>query len=278
MKRSHQIIAAALVTASVVSPMASEVKAGASTYPTVPVYAAGTTLFAVLEEDTATVPVRAFYEAFGITDIAWNAKTRTATVRGAGLEVSITDGAYVMWANGRCLYSAVPYRIREDGRLYAPIRLLAKTLSLTVFWDGEDRTVSLAGEARPLATAAEYYDKDELYWLSRIISAESRGEPFLGQVAVGNVILNRVKSASFPSTVWGVIFDKKNGVQFSPVANGSVYAAPTELSTVAAKVCLEGTTLSEEILYFCAPKKAPDCWVIRNRPRAFAIGNHTFYY
>lgn len=278
MKRSHQIIAAALLTASVVSPVAQTARAEESTYPSVPVYAAGSTLFAVLEKDTATVPLRAFYEAFGITDVTWNAKTRTATVRGEGLEVSVTDGASVLWANGRCLYSAVPYRVREDGRLYAPIRVLAKTLSLTVFWDGEDRTVSLAGKPRPLATAAEYYDKDELYWLSRIISAESRGEPFLGQVAVGNVILNRVKSPAFPSTVWGVIFDRKNGVQFSPVANGAVYASPTDLSTVAAKVCLEGTTLSEEILYFCAPKKAPDCWVIRNRPRAFAIGNHTFYY
>lgn len=278
MKRSQRFTAAALVTAALVCPVSVTAATGMSTYPTVPVYAGGQMLRAVLERDTSTVPLRAFYGAYGITDVTWNAKTRTVTVRGTGLEVSVTDGSHILWANGRCLYSAVPYKVREDGQFYAPVRILAKTLSLTVFWDGDARSVSLAGKPRPLASAGEYYDEGELYWLSRIISAESRGEPFLGQVAVGNVILNRVKSPLFPSTIYGVIFDRKNGVQFSPVANGSVYAAPTALSTVAAKVCLEGETLSEEVLYFCAPKKAPGCWVIRNRPAAFAIGNHTFYY
>ena len=278
MKRRQKITAAALIAAAVVSPVSVVAGEERSTYPTVPVFADGATLRAVLDGDTSTVPVRAFYEAYGISDVTWNAKTRTATVRGAGLEVSVTDGSHILWANGRCLYSPVPYRVLEDGRLYAPVRVLAKTLSLSVFWDGEARTVSLAGKPRPLASASEYYNKDELYWLSRIISAESRGEPLLGQIAVGNVILNRVESSQFPSTVWGVIFDRKNGVQFSPVANGSVYAAPADISVVAAKICLEGESLSRDILYFCAPKKAPGCWVIRNRPEAFSIGNHTFYY
>ena len=67
------------------------------------------------------------------------------------------------------------------------------------------------------------YDAGELYWLSRIICAESGAESMSGQIAVGNVILNRVRSGSFPNTVEGVIFDRKDAVQFEPVSNGRVY-------------------------------------------------------
>ena len=65
-----------------------------------------------------------------------------------------------------------------------------------------------------------------------------------------------------------VIPETYNGLPVTKIAD-EAFRGNTTLSSI---------TLSEEILYFCAPKKAPDCWVIRNRPRAFAIGNHTFYY
>ena len=84
------------------------------------------------------------------------------------------------------------------------------------------------------------YDAGELYWLSRIICAESGAESMSGQIAVGNVILNRVRSSSFPNTVEGVIFDRKDAVQFEPVSNGRVYLPPTSQSVEAAKRALDG--------------------------------------
>ena len=110
-----------------------------------------------------------------------------------------------------------------------------------------------------------------------LISAEAKGEPFLGQIAVGNVVLNRVKSASYPNTVYGVIFDRKYGTQFSPVSYGTIYKAPTAGAIIAAKICLEGYSLSDSALFFVNPRIATNNWIVRTRPYAFTIGNHDFY-
>lgn len=88
----------------------------------------------------------------------------------------------------------------------------------------------------PLPTAALIkagnYNADDLYWLARIISAESRGESLDGKIAVGNVVLNRVASSDFPDTIYGVIFDDRWGGQFEPVRNGTIYQTPTEDSVL----------------------------------------------
>ena len=121
------------------------------------------------------------------------------------------------------------------------------------------------------------YNENDLYWLSRIISAEARGESLEGQIAVGNVVLNRVRHASYPSTIYGVIFDRKHGTQFSPVSMGTIYRTPSESSVIAAKICLEGYSISDEILFFMNPRIATSNWISKNRPFAFRIGNHDFY-
>ena len=249
------------------------------TYHSVPILADGKSVQAYLINDTSMVAFRAFYETFlPECKIGYNAQTRTATVTASRLSVQVTDGSHLLYANGRCLYADTPMTILDDGRLYVPIRLLAKTLELSVEWDGEARRVYLAGEPTPLLSGSEFYDADELYWLSRIISAESRGEPFIGQVAVGNVVLNRVACPNYPNTVYGVIFDRKYGVQFSPILDGSIWQTPHSASVTAAKVCLEGYTVSEDILYFVDPAIAQSHWVENNRPYAFRILNHAFYY
>ena len=130
---------------------------------------------------------------------------------------------------------------------------------------------------KSFAWADSFYNADDLYWLSRIISAESKGEPLKGQIAVGNVVLNRKRSSSYPNTVYGVIFDRKHGTQFSPVAFGTIYQTPTASSIIAAKICLEGYSLSNDILFFVNPKLATSTWIERNRIYEFTIGNHHFY-
>ena len=98
-----------------------------------------------------------------------------------------------------------------------------------------------------------------------------------GKIAVGNVVLNRVRSKQFPNTIYGVIFDKKYGVQFAPTANGMIYKAPNADSVIAAKMCLEGYSISSEALYFFNPKYTSGAWVKQNRDYLFTIGNHVFY-
>jgi N-acetylmuramoyl-L-alanine amidase len=117
-----------------------------------------------------------------------------------------------------------------------------------------------------------------LYWLSRIIHAEAEAEPYSGKVAVGNVILNRVKSGLFPNTVKGVIFDYYEGIpQFSPVADGTIYNSPDADSIQAAKDALNGVNYVGTATYFFNPDKAEGTWIVQNKTYVKRIGNHVFY-
>lgn len=121
--------------------------------------------------------------------------------------------------------------------------------------------------------------EDDLYWLSRIIHAEAQGEPYEGKVAVGNVILNRIKSSDFPNTLYGVVFDKQFGyTQFSPVIDGSIYNTPNSESINAAKAALNGERPIGDALYFLNPRKATNFWIVQNRKFFMTIGDHDFYH
>lgn len=248
-------------------------------YEHIPVNIAGKDLTdkALLINDTTYVTLRSFSDALTNVKISYNGWQRRAEVVAQGLLLSATDGAYVVEANGRALFSMTPVVIMSNGKMYIPVRTLAKAYGVSVLWQNDTRTVNIRGAFSPLESAETFYDKDELYWLSRIINAESRGEPMLGQIAVGNVVLNRVKHRDYPATIYGVIFDRKHGVQFSPVLDGSIYKEPTYSSTLSAKIVLEGFTLSERALFFLAPKIAQSNWIVNNRTYLFTVGNHDFY-
>ncbi len=231
---------------------------------------------AYLINDTTYIPLRAVTTLAGAS-VAFDSLTRCAYITMPGLSMSIADGAYIVYANERPLLSRTPAVILSDGRMYVPVRSIAKALSLNVEWL-PSREVRLSGNIKPLQHADHYYSYDSVYWLSRIISAESRGEILLGQIAVGNVVLNRVKHKDYPNTIYGVIFDRKYGVQFSPVSNGSIYDVPSYNSVLAAKICLEGVSLSSDILFFMEPTKSTSSWIYKNRPYAFTVGNHYFFY
>ena len=222
------------------------------------------------------LPMRAFLGAFGV-NMSYSSASRTATVNSAGLSISVTDGAFVTYANDRALFSFSPATLMSNGRMYVPASALTKAVGI-----GSGRVTAseavYSGALKPLTRGSAYYREDELLWLARIISAEARGESLIGQIAVGNVILNRVRSSAFPNTIWGVIFDRRYGVQFSPVANGTIYNDPVYTSVLAAKICLEGTRLSGETLYFLNPRAAHSPWIVNNRKYAYTIINHDFYY
>ena len=231
---------------------------------------------AVIIRSVTYVPLRSFSELVGAESITWNAKTSTATVKKGSTTLTVTDRGYYLVASGRYFYTPEPV-LNIGNRLFVPIRPLAKTFCLDLTWNGNSRTVELRSTGKTLVSGASYYNADDLYWLSRIISAESGGESLYGQIAVGNVVLNRVASRQYPNTIYGVIFDRKGGTQFTPVAIGTIYKTPTPSAIIAAKICLEGYSISDEILFFMNPKIATSNWISKNRPFAFASGNHHFY-
>ncbi len=225
----------------------------------------------------AYVAVRAFIGELGGMSVSYKSATRTLHVRGTGLDMEIIDGSNIIYVNGRTLFSITPNVLMSNGAMYAPLSSVAKALSLTPNENSSARTVTLWGTVKPIVSGSLFYREDEVYWLSRIISSESKGEPLIGQIAVGNVVLNRVKSKDYPNSIWGVIFDRKYGVQFSPVLNGTIYDTPSPASVTAAKICLEGYQIAGEGLFFLAPQLATSSWIPRNRPYLFTVGNHDFY-
>ena len=253
---------------------------------TFPTYASNTAIYSanerVLEGQAAIIDsvtyvgLRSFCDLFGDYDISWSDSTKTAKVTGEGLSMTVTSGDLYIYANGRCLYTVTPIRI-IDNRICVPVRAVAKALGVDVSWNEKTRSVELTDTGKAFLWADSFYNADDLYWLSRIISAEAKGESLKGQIAVGNVVLNRVRSSSYPNTVYGVIFDRKHGTQFSPVSFGTIYQKPTASSIIAAKICLEGYSLSNDILFFVNPRLATSTWIERNRTYEFTIGNHNFY-
>lgn len=221
------------------------------------------------------IPFRAASSAISGSSYSYNSQTKTATMRAPGLEIVAGDGCYVTYANGRTLFNTTPNVIMSDGRLYIPVSVFAKAVGMRVDLSGG--SIGLRGGYSPLLSADKFYRSDEVFWLARIIHAESRGEALLGQIAVGNVVLNRVKSAYYPNTIYGVIFDRKYGVQFSPVLDGTIYNTPGYNATLAAKICLEGYDVSEGAFFFLNTALATSSWIPKTREYVFTIGNHDFY-
>ncbi len=223
------------------------------------------------------VPLRKFCNLFDQCEFVWDGKTNTATVSTSyGMTLIIQVNALYIYANGHYFYTVGKVQ-NWGGSLYVPIRPLSRAFNAELEWNARERRVELtSSEGSPKVSPANYRS-DEVYWLSRIISAEAKGESLEGQIAVGNVVLNRVRHPDYPNTIYGVIFDRKYGTQFSPVSFGTIYQTPTASAIRAAKICLEGYTLSDEILFFMNPKAATSNWIAQNRPYAFTIGNHVFY-
>ena len=114
--------------------------------------------------------------------------------------------------------------------------------------------------------------KNDLDLLAMVISGESRGESYEGQVAVGAVILNRVEHPAFPDTIREVIFQKG---AFSAVSDGQINKKVSEISRKAAKAAYSGWDPTNGAVYYYNPKTATCDW-IRTRKAVKKIGNHLF--
>ena len=108
--------------------------------------------------------------------------------------------------------------------------------------------------------------------LARLIYGEARGEPYTGQVAVGAVVLNRVKSSSFPNTIAGVIYQRG---AFNVVDDGQINLSPNSTAKKAAQDALNGWDPSYGAIYYFNPNTATNKW-IWSRPMTVTIGKHRF--
>lgn len=262
-KRLLSVLAALCVTTSVLPPAAAVRK--------VPVTVDGVTVIAEahLESGVTSVPLRTLLDAIGGWNIYWDRSTRSAVASDGDTTIIATPGKYEITVDGDTRATTCAVYI-ENGRTYVPLRVLGNSLGWAVNWDK-----ALGGAA--VTTESGDWTEEDLYWLSRVISAESRGESLTGQMAVGNVVLNRMASADFPNTIREVVFDKTHGTQFEPVDNGTIYNAPTKSSIAAAKAVLAGQTVVGDCLYFYAPALSQGSWINGNRTYYTTIGCHRFY-
>ncbi len=108
--------------------------------------------------------------------------------------------------------------------------------------------------------------------LSKLVYAEARGEPYTGQVAVASVVLNRVKSSSFPNSVAGVVYQPG---AFSVVSDGQINLSPNATAKKATQDAINGWDPSYGAIYYFNPNTATSPW-IWSRPLTVVIGNHRF--
>lgn len=226
---------------------------------------------AFVQDGRTYVPLAQLLEAMGGWETSWDQDTRTAFAETELFSLTVPVQQEQVLADGFA-FDAGAVSLMCFGRTYVPLRPVANLLGAQVEfvdWDTPVAVRTAGGEAD--------YTEEDLYWLSRIISAESKGESLKGQIAVGNVILNRVDSGEFPSTIQGVIFDRKNGVQFEPVSNRTIYDEPTEQSVLAARLALAGVDAAADSLYFFNPALSQGLWVRQNRTYYTTIGCHMFF-
>lgn len=248
---------------------AASLSVSAQAARTVPVQVDGQTLSGTsyLEQGVTYVPLRYLLDALGGWEIRWDSAARAAVAVSGPARLTASPAENTVTVDGETLSGQVTV---SNGRTYVPLRLVTEALGGTAAWDPY-----LGGAA--VTSAGAEYDARDLYWLARIISAESGGEPLRGQIAVGNVVLNRVASSEFPDTIPEVIFDRVDAVQFEPVENGTVYRTPTAQAVEAAQRVLDGENVIGEAMYFYAPALSQGVWINANRAYYQTIGCHRFY-
>ena len=129
-----------------------------------------------------------------------------------------------------------------------------------------------SGDSSGSSSGGGKYTQNDYNLLARLISAEARGEPYTGQVAVGAVVLNRVEHPSFPDTIAGVIYQKG---AFSCLTDGQFNQPVAESCYRAAQDALNGWDPSGGAAYYYNPRTATNQW-IRSRPVIATIGKHVF--
>ncbi len=232
----------------------------------------------VIFDTTAYAPVRFFLNAIGIYDIHWDDIDRKVTFTCGDKTVTLFQGNSLGLINEETVYIGGGVVLKNE-RILVPVRFIAELFGFYIEWDPAYYNANLIKEGVVVneALIEREYNSEDLTWLYKIIEAEGKGEPFEGKLAVGNVIMNRVKHPSFPNTIKEVIFDTSYGVQFQPIKNNSIYNTPSLDSVIAGKMAADGANPVGDSLYFLNPRTSSSYWILRNRVFYKSINNHDFY-
>ena len=199
----------------------------------------------------------AFVQADGAV-VAWGDKGSQVTqiqqkLQQYGYFTGTVDGVF-----GQDTYNAVVYFQRKNGLKADGVVGQSTAAALGITLSG--------------SVAAAGYNESETYLLGRLVHGEARGEPYVGKVAVAAVVLNRVKSPSFPNTISGVVY--QSGA-FDAVSDGQIYLTPDEDSLRAARDALNGWDPTGGCRYYYNPSTATNGW-IWTRTVQLSIGKHNF--
>ena len=208
-----------------------------------------------LINNAAYISFRELYKYLKGADISWNSKQRQHM---PALIIQkykkVNDNCIKI--NNKSVHNAA-VNLLINNRIYIPNRSACEEMGYSVLWNKYSYSVELymdpnnehmfeiennGNDQKNVST------EDYLYWLSRIIHADAYGQPFNEKLAVGNVVMNRVKSSEYPDTEYDVIFDEKFGTQFTPAKNGSIYSDPDIESIEAARIILDGYSIDDRII------------------------------
>lgn len=137
---------------------------------------------------------------------------------------------------------------------------------------GKKTLAALGISSSSSQSSSSGYSEADINLLARLIYGEARGESYVGQVAVGAVVLNRIKSASFPNTMAGVIYQS---YAFTAVDDGQINLTPNATARKAALDAMNGWDPSYGALYYYNPATATSQWIF-SRKTTVTIGNHVF--
>ncbi len=207
--------------------------------------------------------------AFVIAIIAFGASRSTATLSRIG-----SRGQEVRQIQTKLksmgLYTGSVDGIYGTGTQKA-VRQFQKNCGITVDGIAGPKTLLYLGITSGSSSSGSYSSSD-VYLLAKVIGAEARGESYTGQVAVGAVVLNRVRHSSFPDTISGVVY--QSGA-FSCVNDSNWKVEPNESAKKAARDAINGWDPTGGAIYYYNPAKTSNKWM-RTRPVVTTIGRHVF--
>lgn len=247
---------------------------------------------AVILRGRTFVPLRGLLERLGAS-VTYHAETGEIVVSRGSVTIQLSVDAHEVVRNGQAgTLDDPPFLL--SGRTYVPARFVTEALGDRIEWlqatstlrvwsavaagtEGEGAESDGSGDGAaeaPAETATPRipYTPEEFELLARVINAEAYGQPYLGMVAVGAVIINRVLSPQFPDTIYDVIHQPG---QFKVVANGQMDRPVTEEAYRAAMEALLGVDPTQGALFFFNARTASSQFLF-SRPVTVVIGDHTF--
>ena len=205
---------------------------------------------------------------FDVVLMSWNSEVEALSKYGSrGTEVRTIQEKLKRWG----YYSGSVDGI-YGSQTVSPVKSFQKKNRLTVDGIAGTQTLKAMGITSSSSSSSSSNNSSNVNLLARVVYAEARGEVYTGQVAIAAVVLNRVKSSSFPNSIAGVIY--QSGA-FTAVSDGQINLTPNKTAKKAAQDALNGWDPTYGCIYYFNPNTATNAW-IWSRPHVITIGKHRF--